>query len=119
LANGSDSLPGSSTGRADFDRVHVRLIAGAGGSSRGKPHAEFPEDVLQEKTRAARHVGRADRGAPDAVADAPIDGAAGCVQGSRRNTPTSRRGGSRQDCVITEMPARVILSPAAPHSPIA
>ena len=31
--------------REHSDRVHFRLTAGAGGSSWGQPHAEFPEDV--------------------------------------------------------------------------
>jgi hypothetical protein len=56
------------------------------------PRAELPEDVAPGKDAGAALTTSAApiEEAPDAVADAPIAGAVGWGQGSRRNTPTSR-----------------------------
>jgi len=53
-------------------RVYVRLTAGAGGSSQGQPHAEFPEDVVPGKDARAAPATSAGpiEEALDAVADA-------------------------------------------------
>jgi hypothetical protein len=49
-------------GRGFAAGIPTEFTAGAGGSSRGRPHAEFTEDVAPEKdARGTLQVGRADR----------------------------------------------------------
>jgi hypothetical protein len=98
-------FPDHQTGRADLPRRAFRPRAVYRGSSVAR---RVSKDVAPGKDARAAPANLAApiEEAPDAVADAPIGGAVGCVQGFCRNTPTGRRAGLRD----RGEPARVVLS---------